>query len=236
MALGAWRELCTYSTPLTAAPKTAPTQEADVGGAVRIHRRLSSMSAAAAAALKAFQRQMEASIPTSNQPCPRAEKETGTPQCHSTICNKDHDTASRCARHDARQGGTPGHHSKQEAYLNLDSECANALSEETRLTGLLSPGPQFSVRGRLVHTRAIGDNGKHRFQGGTRVQFVLAPEDALQYLTWRNERAQFEPLQPPAKINRGFFQCWAYEKAVDVSSVPKFPCINTPSLRTSRDC
>ena len=121
------------------------------------------------------------------------------------------------------------HDGKQQAYLNLDPECANALSSQTRLTGLLSPGPQFSLRGRLI---------QQRFQGGTRAQFILAPEDALQHLTWRNERTQLEPLQPPTKINRGFFQASSNrgffqdsaDKAVDVSTVPKFPCINTPSL------
>ena len=130
------------------------------------------------------------------------------------------------------------------------------------------------LRGRLVHTRASGEKGKERCD--TRVQFVLAPEDALQYVMWREERAQLEPLHPPTKINRGFFQCLlesivstetnlstetmdfvrfstpcptpmgissisvSAEKAVDVSGLPKFPCINAPSggfdLRTSRDC
>ena len=152
--------------------------------------------------------------PPSNQPRSRAEEGTGTP--HSTSCKDG--TASQQSRD-----------SKQQAYLNLDPECANALSSQTRLTGLLSPGPQFSLRGRII---------QQRFQGGTRAQFILAPEDALQYLTWRNERTQLEPLQPPTRINRGFFQATSNrgyfqdsaEKAVDVSSVPKFPCINTPSL------
>ena len=154
--------------------------------------------------------------PLSNQPRSRAEEEIRTPL--STSC-KDDRVSHRAERHDG----------KQQAYLNLDPECANALSSQTRLTGLLSPGPQFSLRGRLI---------QQRFQGGTRAQFTLAPEDALQHLTWRNERTQLEPLQPPTKINRGFFQASSNrgffqdsaDKAVDVSTVPKFPCINTPSL------
>ena len=200
----------------------------------------------------------------------RAGEETETPM--STRCEDD--TASRRAGLDTRQDDTPGHHNKQRAYLNLDPKCANALSSQTRLTGLMSPGTQFSLRGRLVHTRASGEKGKERCD--TRVQFVLAPEDALQYVMWREERAQLEPLHPPTKINRGFFQCLlesivstetnlstetmdfvrfstpcptpmgissisvSAEKAVDVSGLPKFPCINAPSggfdLRTSRDC
>ena len=190
----------------------------------------------------------------------------------STRCEDD--TASRRAGLATRQDDTPGHHNKQRVYLNLDPECANALSSQTRLTGLMSPGTQFSLRGRLVHTRPSGEKGKERCD--TRVQFVLAPEDALQYVMWREERAQLEPLEPPTKINRGFFQCLlesivstetnlstetmdfvrfstpcptpmgissisvSAEKAVDVSGLPKFPCINAPSgefdLRTSRDC
>ena len=42
-ASGAWRELCTYSTPPTAS--TAPARKADVGGAGPVYRRLSSMAA-----------------------------------------------------------------------------------------------------------------------------------------------------------------------------------------------
>ena len=211
-----------------------------------------------------------ASIDCIQRPPLRAGEETET--AHSTRCKDD--TTSRRTRLTARQDDTPGHHSKQRAYLNLDPESANALSSHTRLTGLLSPGPQFSLRGRLVHTRASGEKGA---QGcDTRVQFVLTPEDALQYLTWREECSQVERLQPPTKINRGFFQCLlesvvstetnlstetmgfvlfstpcptpmgissisvSAEKAVDVSGLPKFPCINAPGggfdLRTSRDC
>ena len=154
----------------------------------------------------------------------------------------------------ARQKGRRSKQQVKHAYLNLDSECATVLSGQASLTNLLSPGPQFSLRGRLVHTRASrasGENGEERHKRGTRVQqFVLAPEDGLQYSTWRKQRGQLEPLQPPTKINRYFFQGPmgatvsaetmgsvllsltndSTEKAVDISSVPKFPCINTPSL------
>lgn len=179
-----------------------------------------------------------------------------------------------------RQKGRRSKRQVEHAYLNLDPECARALSSQAHRTGLLSPGPQFSLRGRLVQTRtrANGDNGEHR-QRGTRVQqFVLAPEDGLQHLTWRKQRGQLEPLQPPTKISRDLFEgpmgstvstemigfvllsltSDSAKKAVGISSSPKFPCINTPSmeeaegtirlsrwkgeglgfdyLRTSRDC
>ena len=179
-----------------------------------------------------------------------------------------------------RQKGGRSKQQVKHAYLNLDPECARALSSQAHRTGLLSPGKQFSLRGRLVKTptRANGDDGERR-QRGTRVQqFVLAPEDGHQYLTWRKQRGQLEPLQPPSKISRDLFEgpmgstvstemmgfvhlsltSDSAKNAVGVSSTPKFPCINTPSLeeaegtirlsrwkgeglgfdylRTSRDC
>ena len=155
-----------------------------------------------------------------------------------------------------RQKGRRSKRQVTHAYLNLDAEFAHALlgtHASPGLTGLLSPGPQFSLRGRLVHSRAraSGDNGEQP-QGGTRAQqFVLAPEDGLQYLMWRKQRGRLELLQPPSKINRDVFQgpmvstvstemmgfvllsltsdySLEKQKAVGISSVPKFPCINTP--------
>lgn len=179
-----------------------------------------------------------------------------------------------------RQKGRRSKQQVKHAYLNLDPECAHALSSQAHRTGLLSPGKQFSLRGRLVQTRtrANGDGGE-RQQRGTRVQqFVLAPEDGHQHLTWRKQRGRLEPLQPPSKISRDLFEgpmgstvstemmgfvllsltSDSAKKTVGISSTPKFPCINTPSLeeaegaiklsrwkgeglginylRTSRDC
>ena len=223
----------------------------------------------------------DARDPPSSQPCSRAKaRAKGATARQKNLASTT--TTTTTATGAARQKGRRSKQQVEHAYLNLDPECAHALSGQARLTGLLSPGPQFSLRGRLVSTRrarASGDNyGEHQQQRGTRVQqFVLAPEDGLQHLTWRKQRGLLEPLQPPSEINRDIFQgpmgstvsaeMMGYvllsltsdsaEKALGISSVPKFPCINEPSLveaegaiklcqcmgsgsgfdlRTSRDC
>lgn len=134
--------------------------------------------------------------------------------------------SARCAAAASSRRGLR-RHSTQLAYLNLGPDFALALAGQSRVTGLLSPGPAFSLRGRLVHARAYAENGR---QDSTQVHFVVAPEDAQQH--WMcNKRSQMEALRPPSKINRGFFSrpIDSVEKAAHVSGLPRYPCVNTPN-------
>mgnify|MGYP006133543501 CR=1 FL=1 len=128
-------------------------------------------------------------------------------------------------------------HSQQQAFLNMAPEQAVACSDQARLTGLMNPGPAFSLRGNLTRSRGEHDDVRTK----PLLEFSLAPFDALQHWRCRSSSpvagyCRLEVLCPPAKINRAFFNMRldAPHKLASVTAAPKFPCLNVSSAPCSQ--
>ena len=160
---------------------------------------------------------------------PRPIASVGSPACRDI----NEDTRAESSRRGLRR------HSQQQAFLNIDPEQSAGCSDQARLTGLVSTGPAFSLRGNLMRSR--GSPEQEASGAKPLLEFSLAPFDALQYWRCRSSSpvpgyCRLEVLSPPTKINRAFFNMRldAPHKLACVTAAPKYPCLNASSAPCSQ--